>query len=126
MTNPLNYPDDPILRDAFDRGIEAAEAQATWVADDSVPDLIRHILAMMEAGDPEVDRYLPARPDLSGTWADDPTPQSLARDVLGNQAFLIEQSNGDMLVDAIADAFEAGVSETFEAACERELRSHLS
>lgn len=123
MGNPLNYPDDPILRDAFDRGIEAADAAASWVTDGNESDESRRRkLAMMEEGDPAVYDLLPARPNLSGEYADDPTPQSLARDVTGLDDF----SETPELVDQIAEAFEDGVSETFELACEAELRAWIS
>lgn len=120
---------DPTLRDAYERGVEAAEAAASWTTDAmdrggrvSREDSARSLLAMMEEGDPEVFDYLPAMPNLSGEYADDPTPQSLARDVTGLDDF----SERPELVDEIAQAFENGVSETFEAACERELHSFLT
>lgn len=102
------------------RGEEAARASATWCADgNSDPEAIARLLRMLGDGDPEAEAYMPARPNLSGEFADDPTPLSLARDITGQ-----DDPSADLL-DAIADAYEEGVSEVFETACEEELRKHL-
>lgn len=82
-----------------------------------------YVLALMEDCDPAADDYLPQRPDLSGEWADVPTPLRLARDIMG-----IYDMNEDVasdVIDAIADAYETGVSDTFTDACESELRTWL-
>lgn len=73
-------------REAYSRGVEAAKSAATWVLDGNTPgSTYAHVLKLMDAGDPRVDEYLPASPNLSGEWADDPTPESLARDIVGDE-----------------------------------------
>ena len=113
--------DEPDLaswtRQAHADGVQAAEAAASWAADgNSDTDAIRETLRLMDDGDPMADDRLPAYPTLSGEWADDPTPLSLARDITGLD------DPPDDVIDALADAWEAGVSETFSVACEAEMR----
>jgi hypothetical protein len=104
-------------------GVAAAEAAASWIDTyDGAPVPIRRVLAMMDDGDPRVDDYLPARPNLSGEWADGLTPHSLALSIFGS-ADDDPFDNED--VEALADAYEAGVLDTFEAECERILRAAL-
>src|SRR5262245_9018693 len=108
------------IQEARTIGQNAAKAAASWVCDGNTdPEHIRRLLQMLADGDPESEHYLPAQPDLSGQWADDPTALSLARDVTG------EEDPEPETIDAIADAFEEAVSETFEPACERVLRRAL-
>jgi hypothetical protein len=71
-------------------------------------------------------------PNLSGEFADDPTPQSVAADVLGGALAPWEEHGHNApdiidaeTLDAIAEAWERGVSETFQEACEAELRRAL-
>ena len=137
------------LSEAYTRGKEAAEAAATWVVDGNTSEEhIRRVITMLDDGDPEAYDYLPNSPNLSGEWADDPTPNSLAYDILGdtcpqcgNAGTFIEPGIGDgyvechcsdndvppvthdyRVVEAIADEFERGVDENFTLACEGELR----
>jgi hypothetical protein len=110
-------------REAFELGAEHARNAASWAVDGrmSHKDIAR-ILAVLEEGDSEdVAEYLPARPNLSGEWADDPTPGSLFRAITGRRP---EEADDDV-VDALCDAYERGVDETFEAECERVLRAAL-
>ena len=107
--------------EAFRLGQEAARAAASWTADDHAA----RVLAMLEAGDPEAENYLPARPDLSGEWADAPTPRSLFEEVTGLDAHAEATFNQDAYQDVLGqlcEAWERGVAETFEAVCEAELR----
>lgn len=107
--------------DAFNLGREAAAAAASWAADGRTDnDWARHALAMLADGDPEVWDYLPERPNLSGEWATERTPASLAREVLGWDASLTPDE-----IDALAEAYEAGVDAEFEEACEAELLRFL-
>jgi hypothetical protein len=101
-------------------GRGCALSAASWTVDGNA-DLhhARKVLTMLEDGDPAADDYLPRRPNLSGEWADDPTPQSLAEDITG-----LEDIDSD-LVDRLAEAWEAGVSDTFESACEKQLRDTI-
>lgn len=111
---------------AYKLGVEAAQAAASWAADGNTDAAaIARLLEMMEAGDPALEQYLPPTPDLSGEWADGPTPTSLALEVTS-----IDPDDDDeswaATVDALADAWEQGVADTFEQACEAELRRHVA
>jgi hypothetical protein len=114
-------------REAYRLGVAAAEAAASWAADGNTPDEHRRrVLAMLADGDPMADDYLPAMPNLSGERADALTPHSLAGEILGDESDEQGELREDpSVVDAIADAWEAGVSDTFRPACERELRAGL-
>jgi hypothetical protein len=120
--NPMpNYSTDH-EREAYALGVSAALAAASWVVDGNTPpDHIRRVLAMLEDGDPMADDYLPARPNLSGEWADAPTPASLYREIIGNPGDW-DPSESEAASE-IADAWEAGVSDTFAPECERILRA---
>lgn len=116
--------EDEWSHDARERGSEAARAVASWIGPVEV-NSARELLSKLEDGDPAVWDYLPARPDLSGEWADGLTPARLFEDVTGRdywQGFAFEGDSHDELVDTIAQAFEEGVEETFEDACQTELR----
>lgn len=106
-------------------GAEHARNAASWAADgNSDVEERSKVLAMLRDGDPAVWDYLPAQPDLSGQWADSPTPRSLFEEITGLDAHLEATWNVDAyneVCDAIADAYEEAVSETFEPACEAEL-----
>jgi hypothetical protein len=120
---------DVELERAEREGADAARAAATWTCDgNTYPAHTRRVLAMLEGGD-DVDEYLPRRPDLAGEYADDRTPQSLAADIVGSSArlYALHGYNAPDLipaerVDAIADAYEQGVADTFTDACAAELR----
>jgi hypothetical protein len=106
---------------AYQRGEEDAISAATWCADgNSNPDERYRVLRMLEDGDPEAYDYLPPEPNLSGEWADSLLPLHLAREITGE-----EEPDPDA-VDAIADAYETGVSENYAGACERELARFVS
>lgn len=108
-----SYPPEaaPLAREA---GREAAHNAASWIGPVEV-NSARTLLGMLSDGDPAVWDYLPDAPDLSGEWADAPTPLTLAREITG------EDEPDANVIDAIADAFESAVSDAFEPACEREL-----
>lgn len=114
------------LAEAFSRGCDAARAAATWIADgNSDKAAVRATLQGLRDGDPEVsDRIWQAAPNLSGEWADSPTPTSLTREIVGYDVEIYDADFGD-IAEAISDEFERGVSETFEAACEAELIAWL-
>lgn len=114
--------------EAYALGCEAARNAASWTVDGNTSaEHVRRVLAMLDDGDPQAFDYLPARPDLSGEWADSPTPRSIAADILGADWETHGNNAPDYIdaetVDVLAEAWEAGVSETFEAACETELRA---
>lgn len=114
-------------------GVEAAKTAASWATDGNTSEEhYRRVLTMLEDGDPRAEEYLPARPDLSGEWADAPTVRSLYGEVTGrelpdagDEGLSFETEHG-ALMDAIADAWEAGVSETFEHECERLIREAIA
>jgi len=113
-------------REAYELGAEHARNAASWVVDGNTdPAHYARILTMLDAGDPQVGYMLPTCPNLSGEYADDPTPQSLYRSIIGGTP---AYSNGDDadLMDALANAYERGVSDTFEPECERILRAAVT
>jgi hypothetical protein len=114
-------------REAYRLGVEAAVAAASWVLDGNMSqDHIRRMVAWLDDGDPRADDFLPAMPDLSGEWADGPTPDSLAVGIVGAPDLGCgDAEEYDELRNAIADAWEAGVSDTFRPECERVLRGAL-
>jgi hypothetical protein len=102
--------------EARELGRRAARAVASWTVDGNTkPEFVATVLRMAEDGDPVLWDYLPAQPTLSGEWADDPTPASLARDILGED--WTAEDAGDL-----AAAWDEGVAEVFEDACVAELR----
>jgi hypothetical protein len=101
--------------EAAQAGIQAAKDSASWTVDGNQDVAERaRVLAMMRDGDPQAFDYLPSSPDLSGEWADGPTPRSIAVEIAGAEP-------SPETVDVIADAWESGVSDAFESACEAEL-----
>jgi hypothetical protein len=115
---------------AYALGVEAAKSAASWTVDGNTKtEFIPAVLEMFEAGDPAVFDYLPAYPDLSGQWADEMTPGRLYEETTGRDAHGDATWNQDAYQEALeelCEAFEAGVSETFEAACEAELRRAIA
>jgi hypothetical protein len=113
-------------REAYRLGVEAAIAAASWVLDGNTSqDHIARMVAWLDDGDPRADDFLPAMPDLSGEWADGRTPTSLYADITGETAPEGGASELFERMDGIADAWEAGVSDTFRVECERILRGAL-
>jgi hypothetical protein len=120
-------------KQAYDLGVEAALSAASWATDGNLSDdHYARMVAMMDAGDPALYDYLPTMPNLSGEWADAPTPISLYEAVTGldhaeeeERAGLAYETLIGSQVDAIANAWEAGVSETFETECERLIRAQI-
>lgn len=120
-------------QEAYVRGVEAAKAAASWVTDGNTdPENYVRLLKMMDDGDPAADDYLPASPNLSGEWADDLTPKSLYEEITGldhaeeeANAFLGYETLVGSVIDALANAFEEGVSDTFTCECERLMREAI-
>lgn len=109
------------MGEARDEGARNAKSAATWMVDGNTKqEAVQHVLKLAEDGDPSLDDYLPRRPDLSGEWADAHTPQTLGQEITGCDEIR------DEIVDALATAYEQGVSHTFEDACVSELRKALS
>lgn len=69
-----------ILRKARHNGRNAGHAAASWCFDGNTTEATyRHFLKGLDDGDPAVlDAFNP--PNLSGEWADSPTPRTLADD----------------------------------------------
>jgi hypothetical protein len=100
-------------------GVDHAHSAADWTFDGNSDQAERaRVLDMMQDGDPAAFDYLPQEPNLSGQWADDLTPDRLYEQITGKCAGL---AIGAVLIDALADAYEDGVSETFAPACEAAL-----
>jgi len=103
---------------AYELGCEHARNAASWIDPATHPPKV--LLAMIEDGDPAVFDYLPHEPNLSGEYSGDLTPRTLAWQIMGDDAIV-----SDDRMDALADAYEAGVSDTFQPECERILREAL-
>lgn len=107
---------------AYQLGREAGEAAASWVVDGNTDvQIARGLLKMLDDGDPAAEQYLPRRPDLSGEFAEDLTPRGLYLEVTGNDPY--SEADADT-IQALSDAWEDGVADTFELTCEAELIKH--
>ena len=105
-----------------ENGEEHARNTASWATDGNSDHAERaRVLAMLRDGDPEAWDHLPREPNLSGEYAEDLTPQSLAEGILGPERH--EQLADTDIIDTLADAYETGVSEVFGLACERQLNA---
>jgi hypothetical protein len=110
-------------QEAYELGVEHARNVASWIIDGNTPhEYVVRVVAMLDAGDPAIDDHLPRRPNLSGEYADDLTPGMLAAEITDLDS---DDPHFDELADTLADAYERGVSETFETECERILRAAL-
>ena len=106
-------------QDAYAEGKAAALAAASWVIDGNTKrEHIARVVELLDDGD-DIYPYLPAAPTLSGEWADDPTPLSLAREITG------EEDPDPDTIEALADAFDRAVVDHFVQECERILRAAL-
>jgi hypothetical protein len=122
------------IKSAANMGREAGHAAASWVINGNATDEhYARLLRMIDDGDPRAEEYLPTRPNLSGEWADDLSPIGLYEQITGLDHSEEEDAAGmayetliGSVVDAIANAWEEGVSETFEIECERLLRAALA
>ena len=111
---------------AYALGADHARNAASWVTDGNESDDSRaRKLAMLEAGDPAADDFLPRRPNLSGEFADDPTPASLCEGICDAPFGTLTADDVEAIETALCDAYENGVSETFEDACAAELRKWI-
>jgi hypothetical protein len=114
------------INEARALGEDAGRAAGSWAADgNSEPAACRRLLGMLADGDPEAFDRLPA-PNLSGEWADAPTPRSLYEEITGRDAHCDATWNADSyhaLSEALCEAWEEGVAITYIPTCERELRA---
>lgn len=117
----MTDPETDFERDAREMGERHALSAASWVTDGNHPrEHYVRLLRMMDEGDPALDDYLPARPNLSGEWADGLTPHKLAFEVMGAPGW------GEADEVALCEAFESGVDATFADECERLVREALA
>ena len=108
-------------RQAFKMGLGAGRDSGSWVLDgNSTQADAQAILDGIETGDPEVMDLMPS--PLSGEWADDPTPHTLAAD-LGLEA---EDGETDAALSEACDAYEAGFSQGFWEVVERTAKVYAS
>lgn len=110
---------DAMVAHAEALGREAGEAAGKW-ADACCglnPARARVALASVLRGDFSAGG-LPHVPDLSGEWADEPTPSQLATAVGGELGVSVDAD----LADALCSAWEAGVQVGYAAAAEASLR----
>jgi hypothetical protein len=116
---------DQWTADARALGIEHATNAASWTYDGNSDIAERtRVLGMLRDGDPAVWDYLPAQPNLSGEWADAPTPRSLFEEITGLDAHAEATYNVEayaLVSGALCNAYEDGVSESFGPACEAAL-----
>src|SRR5438874_314943 len=92
-------------------GVEHAQNAAAWSFDGNSDAAERaRVLDMLRDGDPQAWDHLPQPPNLSGEWAGDLTPVTLAERITGEPAY--GEAAGDA-VEMLADSYELGVSETF-------------
>lgn len=103
-------------------GREDGIRAASWTWDGNTSsETAERIVKMFDDGDPEVYDLFNA-PNLSGQYADEPTPQSLARD-LGMDD---DDRRAEWLVDDLSTAYEDGVSSSFWPAVEKAYRALIA
>src|ERR1039458_8082098 len=84
-------------------GQDHANNAASWVYDgNSDLEECKRVLEMLRAGDPAVWDWLPQPPSLSGEWADELAPQSLAVQIVGSELDGIDDES--TLIDELSDA----------------------
>ena len=110
-----------ILRQAKRDGREAGINAASWVFDGNTPRAsYARVLKGLDEGDPAVLDSINA-PNLSGEWADSPTPVSLASDY-----GLDDKRDPDGLIcEEACEAWENAASDSFWSEIEKECRRQL-
>ena len=109
---------DEVLARATELGADAGRAAASWVFDGNTSDATyREVLRGLEDIDPMIlDQF--NVPNLSGEYADDPTPASLAEDL-----DLDPEADEDLLEEA-CQVWEDLASAAFWEEVERVARLH--
>jgi hypothetical protein len=98
-------------------GRRAGEAAASWVFDGNTDrETYERVLKAFDEGDPVVYDWFRS-PDLSGEWADSPTPQTMA-DEWGMEP-------DDERLDDLCTLWEERATETFWDEIERECKRQL-
>lgn len=110
-----------ILRKAKRDGRNAGKASASWCFDGNTTDATyRAFLKGYRDGDPMVlDQFSP--PNLSGEWADSPTPQTIAGDYDLDASRAEDQDR----IDMACEAWENAAQDAFWAELERVARYHV-
>jgi hypothetical protein len=119
--------------EARELGQQAARDAASWVVDGNTSSgHVARMIRWFDDGDSQADDHLPTMPSLSGEWADDATAIKLYEQITGLDHSEREEAAGlgyetlvGSVVDALANAWEEAVSETFAPECERILRAAL-
>ena len=107
--------------EAANLGREAGLAAASWFFDgDTDEETYSRVLAGMDEGDPEVMDTLPSG-WLSGEYAGDPTPQTLADD-LGVDISDMEEADA---FDGLCAAYERAADDASYEEIERRARLHV-
>lgn len=108
--------DAQTLESIRDAGRDHGKGAASWYFDGNTSqETYEAVLRGIDDGDPVILDTLPHSP-LSGEWADDPTPTTLARD--------FELAEED--VDEACEAYEDGFYEAVHAEIERVARYHAA
>jgi hypothetical protein len=111
----------PWRHEARQLGRQAARDAASWVLDGNQPrEHYEWLAQMMADGDEDAESYLPAYPNLSGEFADAPTPMSVAQ-AAGCDIDTIDESR----LEAVCGEWEAGVDETYYLEVERLIAGYL-
>lgn len=111
-----------LLREARKLGREAGESAASWAYDGNTGDeWYARTLAGLDEGDPEVlDSF--NVPNLSGEWADSPTPTSLMAEL----GFDESDPRAEWLTDELCTAWEDAAGQAFWWEIERVCRAHVA
>lgn len=103
----------------------AGEAAASWLEIEDDAAACKMLLAIVE-GDPRMDEFMPRTPDLSGEYADDPTPRTVWKDITGYELDDAETTDEQELVDRVCEAWLEEASSQMQAMVELRLRQYLA
>lgn len=108
-----------VIRAARKDGRRAGLNAASWAFDGNTkPETYRRALKGLEDGDPEIlDAY--RTPDLSGEWADSPTPRTLQSD------YDVDDDRWERIEAEVCDAWLNTADEAFWREVARICRFHL-
>lgn len=115
---------------AFDLGLKAGQNAAEWSAQDlfggrqTKPDQAReNAINIMNA------EFIEGCPNLSGEWANDPTPTSLAREILDEikvDPDLLSDDDFSDYLEEISESWEMGAEEGFSTKLTRLAKDFLA
>jgi len=118
-----------ILRDAYEEGVDTGRSAAGWYIQDTLggrasgdtKETARMLRKQMDDGDPALYDSVQL-PDLSGEYADGPTPRSLAEE------YGIGEDNDpdNIILDDICSEWEEGVNTGFWAEVDEAVNMELS